>query len=294
MTFLQLVAHLFLLLLWTRLWVRPQQEFYFNPFLSGPTRLMDTIIGFLRPALMLPERMTALVLLLLFWAFQAVFFIRFGNTTWQLFGQAPLTPSDESLSWVVRLAYSGLRTAQFLLRVWTIYFFVRLIPPPPTRVTRAQEVFTFCTRPFSWLPLLVQPLVLFALYFALVFAATRTGSVIHFVRGEQSIPGIVVDGTVWAQFLKIGTLALMSFIAGLQMLIHVLIFLVLGGLTATIFGAQLFRAICNESVDALLGRFARKLVFAGGFDCTPLVAIIVLDVLSSAILVSLIKFLLSQ
>jgi len=284
MTYLRLAAHLFLLLLWTRLWVKPEREFYFNPFLSGATRLMDSVVGFLRPALMLPDRLTALVLLLLFWVFQTIFFAQFGGT-WNLsLGLIHFTPPSESLAWGMQFAYSGLHSAHVLLQMWTLYFFVRLITPP-NRTTRAQEAFTFFMNPFSRLPLLAQPVVLLALHFALLVVVIRIGAipfaVEDIVRKEaKAIPELFTGGHILVQVLKTGWLTMLSFTNGLQTLIWTLIFFLLGGMAMMLFGANLPTIICRESVDVLLGRFARNPTSVGGFDFTPMFFVIVVSLLS--------------
>ena len=284
MTYLQLAAHLFLLLFWTRFWVRPEQEFYFNPFLSGTTRLIDGIIGFLRPALMLPDRLMALVLLVLFWAFQAVFFVRFGKAWHIAFGMVYFAPPEEALSWGTQLACSGLRSAQFLLQVWTLSFLVRLISPP-TRTTRAQEVLAFLTSPFSRIPLLAQPLVLMALHVGLVLAVLRTAalpSVVDIVQGETTgIQHVLAGGSALGQLYHTGLLALMSFVSGLEALLYALVVFLFAGLATMLFGAKGPAIICRESADLLMGRFARNASSAsGGIDFTPLFFIIIVNLIS--------------
>ena len=290
---LQLAVHLFLLLLWTRVCVRPDREFYFNPFLSGTTRLMDRVIGFLRPALGLPERMTALVLLVFFWIFQTLFFVKFGKV-WQLpFGLIQFTAPGESLAWGMQFAYSGFRSAQFLLQVWTLYFFVQLITLPSSRATRAQEAFAFFMNPFSRLPLLVQPCVLLALHFALIFAIVRTDATTAYAMDDimlkemKAMPGVFTGVPLAVQLVKVVWLTVMSFTNGLQTLIWALIFFICGGLASMLFGANLPTIICRESVDVLLGRFARKSVPAGGLDFTPMFFIIIVSLVSGHLQVTL-------
>ena len=285
MPYLLLTAHLFLLLFWTRLWVKPAQEFYFNPFVSGPVRFIDSIIGFLRPALMLPDRLTALVLLLLFWAFQTIFFARFGGAPDMTFGEIILkTPIDEPLSWGMQFAHSGFRTAQFLLQLWTVYFFVRLIAAPNCE-SRAQEVFTFITNPFSRMHLLLQPFVLLPLHLALAYAVIRTGAFatvdISLNADTKTVQELFKDGPIWMQAARTGLLALISFTSALGSLLFTLVFFLFGGLITMLFRAQLPSMICRESTDLLMGRFARNSTAATtGLDLTPLFFIIVLNILA--------------
>ena len=284
MIYLQLAAHLFLLLFWTRCWVKPEHSFYFNPFLSGTARLVDTVLGFLRPALRLPDRLAAVMVLALLWAFQVMFFARFGKP-WQLtLGLVQFTPPTESFAWGLQFAYSGLYTAEFLIQAWTVYFFSRLIAAP-NRTTRAQEAFAFFTAPFSRLPLPLQPLLLLALHAALVFAVIGAGALPHFLdiaqdEGKAIPPEIFAGGSGWAQ-TKILWLALMSFASGLQTLMYTLIFFLFGGLAAVLFGAKTPALICRESADVLLGRFARNpATIGGGFDFTPVLFIIAVSLIN--------------
>ncbi|MCL1920192.1 MAG: hypothetical protein FWG50_03800 [Kiritimatiellaeota bacterium] len=285
MTYLQLTAHLFLLLFWARLWVKPDQAFTFNPFLSGTTRLVAVTLDFLRPALRLPDRLTALLALLFFWAFQVMFFAQFGTAWCMTFGLVQFAPTTETLAWRAQFFYSALYSAQFLIEVWTLYFFTRLIAPP-NRMTRAQEALTFFMSPFSRLPTFLQPIVLLALHAALVFAVTRTGAVPFFdleQEGKNIPSNLFVDGSLMAQ-VRILLLALMSFASGLQTLMYTLVFFLFGGLAAMLFGLQLPALICRESVDVLLGRFSRGSAAAGGMDFTPVLFMIVVNIISSQLL----------
>jgi len=296
MTYLQLAAHLFLLLFWVRLWRKPAQEFYFNPFLSGPTRLTDNILRFLRPALRLPDRPALLLALAFFWIFQALFFARFGKPWHITFGLIRFAPPEETLAWGLQFAYSGLHAMQFLLHVWTLYFFTRLIAPP-NRATRSHEAFAFFTNPFSRLPLALQPLVLLTLHFALAFAVTRTGALAHTGLTLQDTTTVASQMFTGAptpeQLLRIGGLAAVSFTSGIETLIYTIIFFILGGLFLTLAGAQTPSLIFRESVDVLMGRFSRNPNAAGGgLDFTPMLFIIVLSIISGNLQLTLSRLLL--
>jgi len=295
MTYLQLAAHLFLLVFWTRVWVKPAQSLTLNPFLSGPLRLGDTIAGFLRPALGLPDRMTALALLLFFWAFQAMFFIRFG-TAWRIsFGLIHFRPPGEDLAWGMQFAYSGLRSAHLLLQAWTLYFFTRLIAPRD-RSARAHEAFAFFMSPFSRLPLVLQPFVLLALHAAFAFAVLSTGVLLStgVAQGDAGRPvhALAMDGSALSLLLKVGLLAMMSFASGLETLIYAIIFFILGGLALTLFGAQFLSTVFRESTDVLMGRFARNpAVTGGGLDFTPMIFVFAVSFISGNMQVLLMKLL---
>ena len=300
MTYLQIAAHLFLLLFWTRLWVKPRQSFSFNPFLSELIRFSDNVVGFLRPALMLPDRLTALALLAFAWAFQAMFFVRFGKAWHLSFGMLGFVPSVESLPWGIQFALAGLSSAHFLLQAWTLYFLSRLIASPVRDETRAQEAFTFLMHPFSRLPLLLQPLVLLVLHGALVLAAVYAGALLQpgeftLQQFKSATPVHLLTGESAAiPLLKIGVLAMMSFAGGLETLIYTIIFFILGGLAMMLVGAQRLTMIFRESTDMLLGRFARHpAVTGGGLDFTPILFIFVVSFLNGNAQVLLSKLLLT-
>ena len=294
MTYLQLAAHLFLLLFWARLWVKPADAFSFNPFLSGPTRLTDNVLGFLRPALPLPGRLTPLAALALFWTFQAMFFARFSREWTMTIGVMQFTPPEGALSWGTQFAYSGLYTAQFLILAWTVYFFTQLIARPGHE-NRAQEAFTFFTAPFSRLPLFLQPFVLLALHAALAVTVVRVGTLPNLVElvqeaGGKSLPPEVFAGASVLTHAKIICLALMSFTSGLQTLMYTLIFFLFGGLAAALFGAKTPMSVCRESADVLLGRFSRNpAATGGGFDFTPVLFIIAVSFISGQLQLVLIR-----
>lgn len=284
MTYLQLAAHLFMLVFWMRVWVNPAQSFTFNPFLAGVARFGDRVVAFLYPALRLSGRPAAVALLVFFWVFQAMFFVRFGKAWQMTFGLFQFSLPGETLAWGMTFAHSGLYSAQFLIQAWTLYFFTRLIASPNSP-GRAQEVFTFFMAPFSRLPLLLQLFVLVALHAALVVAVIHAGalpSVLDLARtGDKPvITGMFSGGAFWV-YVKIGSLAMMSFVSGLQTLMYTLIFFLFGGLAAVLFGMRLPSLICRESVDVLLGRFSRSPAAAGGLDFTPVFFIIVVSLITS-------------
>ena len=296
MTYLKLIAHLFLLLFWTRLWVKSKQAFYFNPFLSGGARLTNAIVGFLRPALRLPDRPAALALLLFFWVFQALFFVKFGKPAKVSFGLVSFAPDGDPVAWGMQFAYSGLWSAQFLLHVWSLYFFARLIASA-NRATRAQEAFTFFTSPFSRLPLLVQPVVLLALHAALVVTVIRTGAtpfaVEDILRGDAvAVPELFTSGPALTRLVKIGWLAVMSFTNGIQALFLTLMFFLMSGIIMMLSGAKLPTAICRESADVLMGRFARKSTPGGGLDFSPVLFVLGVSLLSGHLQATLCKLIL--
>jgi hypothetical protein len=287
MAYLILAFNIVLLLFWIRLWSAPHKEFYFNPFLSGTIKTTDSILAFLRPVLYLPEQAAAAAILFFLILFKTILLLRLQGT-WTVtlgtfFHFTPLTAGDKISP---LLLFSLLHFAAFLLKLWTVYLLVRLITPP-FRTTRATEAFDFFARPFSRLPLLAQPFVLFALHAALAFTVSRTGALSTIGQITESAKPVVsspfLTGPLFAQLLKTGWLAALSFSDGLSMLTRALFILILGNLGAAVLQARGAVIICSEGVELLLGRFARNRIGGMGFDFTPLIFFFVVDMMYNSI-----------
>ncbi len=291
MDYLIFSFNLLLLLFWIRLWSAPSKEFYFNPFLSGTIKFTDSALAFLRPVLYLPEQAAATVILLFVILFKALLFLRLQvPLTIKLgtfFHFSPIVVGDRMSG---LLLFNLLHFAAFLLKLWTVYLLVRLITPP-FRSNRATETFDFFARPFSRLPLLAQPFVLFALHAALAFTVSRTGALSTLSQITESAKPITTSpflaGPLFAQILKTGWLAALSFADGLSMLTRALFILILGNLAAAILQARGAVIICSEGVELLLGRFARNRIGGAGFDFTPLIYFFVVDMMYNSICIGL-------
>lgn len=294
MLYLQLIAHLLLLLFWVRVWVRPANEFYFNPFLSGTTRFTDNILQFFRPVLMLPDQGAALVLLSFFCVFKTLFFMRFGPGVTLSFGTLfSFTPDAHATAFSLQVLYGAVQFALFVVRLWTLYFFVQLIAAPK-RLTRAAEAFAFFTRPFSLIPFILQPFVLVGLHFCLTVAVLNLG----FIPGtlttlipnpEAPALGLFLEGHPLHLFLRMGWLSLMSFGDGLMWMNNALLLCILGSFLSMLFGMKTVMLICAESVEVLLGRFSRRPTATGGIDFTPMIFYFIVNSLYAMIQIGLYK-----
>jgi hypothetical protein len=288
MDYLQLLFNILLLLLWVRLWSAPSKEFYFNPFLSGTVRLTDSVFAFLRPVLNLPEAVTAVLLILFTVAFKTLLIGRMGGQ-WSIpFGGLFLFSQPVAGEhWGPHFLYSALHFAAFLIRFWSVFLLVKLLTLQQ-RTSRAAEAFAFFSRPFSRLPLLAQPAVLVVLHVALAFAVSRTGTLSTIAQVGQEAQAVAVSpfmtGPLFAQLLKTGWLAALSFADALALLTRTLFILIIGNFGAAILQAQGAAIICHEGVELLLGRFARNRAATGmGFDFTPLIFFFVVDMMYNAI-----------
>lgn len=276
MIYLQLIAHLLLVLLWLRIWVRPANEFYFNPFLSGTTRFIDSILNFLRPVLMLPDQGVAFVLLAFFCVFKTLFFIRFGDGVTLTFGTIfAFAPDPQNSAFPLQVLYGTLQFALFLVRLWTLAFFGRLIAPPK-RLTRAREAFDFFTRPFSLLPFAIQPFILIGLHFCLTITILNLGFIpstltVLIQQPLASATDIFQMGHPLLLLLKTGWLSLMSFGDGLMWVNNALLLCLLGSFISMLFGLKTIMLICTEGIEVFLGRFSRRQPATGGVDFTPII-----------------------
>ncbi len=287
MLFLLIACHLLFLLFWIRIWSAPEREFYFNPFLSGTITLTDRILVFLRPALYLPEQVASLVILAVLILFKTLLFMRL-NFDWQMtlgtyFRFAPHGHAEHLLPLLV---FSLLQTLLFLVRLWTVYFLVRLITPQ-VHPSRATEAFAFFSRPFSKLPFIFQPVALLVLHGVLAFLFTRIGVPQLQSQTPDALPTLVqspfVSGSLLAQTLRISWLAALSFSDGLMLLTRSLFVLIIGNLIASLLHARGALILCSEGADMLMGRFARRATGGMGFDFTPLIYFFVVDFMYNGI-----------
>jgi hypothetical protein len=288
MIYLQLIAHLILVLLWVRFWVKPANEFYFNPFLSGTTRLMDAILNFMRPVLMLPDQVATLVMLAFFCVFKTLFFLRFGNGVILSFGTIfAFVPDPERDSFSLQILYGVLQFGFFLVRLWTLAFFVRLIAPPK-RLTRAREAFDFFTRPFSLLPTPVQPIILLGLHFCFTITILNLGFIPSTLPGlvqepQANVADLFLTGQPHLLLLKAGWLSLMSFGEGLIWVNNALILCLAGSFLSLMFGWKTIMVISTEGIEVFLGRFARRQTATSGIDFTPIIFYFIVYILYSMI-----------
>lgn len=281
---LQAIFNFAILLFWVRVWSTPANEFYFNPFLSATVRLTDSVLTFLRPVLRLPEQAAACAVLLVFGAFKTLLLGRLG-ASWSLtigsvFQFAPPAAGD---LWAPHFLYSALDAVLFFARLWTVYFLVQALSGQQ-RVSRASEAFAYFARPFSRLPFLAQPVVLLLLHGFLAVALSRTGVLTETLPGPAPEAGKAaaspfLTGPLFVQLLKTVWLAVLSAADGLALLTRALFILILGNFAAAIFQLGGLMVICHETVEMLLGRFARNRTLTGaGLDFTPLIFFFVANI----------------
>lgn len=287
MSYFILFFNILVLFFWVRLWSAPAREFYFNPFLSGTVKLVDSVLAFLRPVLYMPAQAASFCIMLFIMIFKTVALYRL-NGGWDItigtyFNFSPPAAANPAVAITL---FSFMQTALFLIRLWTVYLLVRLITPA-FRTSRALEALAFFCRPFSWTPFILQPLVLLALHGATALILVRTG-VLGIPPHPLAEPRAVtaspfLQGPFALQLLKTAWLAMLSFSDGLMLLTRCLFALIIGNLLAAVMRAPGLLLICNEGVEMLLGRFARRGAAGMGFDFTPLIFFFVIDLLYNGI-----------
>ncbi len=275
LTFLNTLTNLMLLLAWVRLWTRPSREFYFNPFLSGTSRLCDSVLDPLRAALRLPEAPIALLVMLMLFALRTLIISHLGGT-WicQLSPLFIFMAPENNGSWTPIFTFSALHAIAALLRFWGVYLIVRLITTN-YRANRAFEAFSYFTRPFSLLPLPLQPLLLLIGHLALVTTLLHLNlphsSAIGSSELTQHLISPIASSSTLAQIVKTLWLSVLSMSGSLATLTSALFILIIGNLITSILGIQNLMLICHEGAEMLMGRFARSVSPATtGLNFAPL------------------------
>ena len=293
MDYLLHAFHIIILVFWIRLWSASPNEFHFNPFLSGTVRATDAVLAFLRPVLFLPEQTAALTVLLFTLLFKTMLFWKvfggFGGG-WvlsigllsenRLFAFAPRAADGQ---FAPLLLFSALQAAAFIIRLWTVYLLVRLITPA-SRVTRATDALAYFSRPFSRLPFFTQPFLLLGLHAALALILTRTCA-LDIARPIQEAAGHpataaspFLAGPFYAQVIKTGWLAAISFADGLKIMMNALLIMILCNIAAMLLQLRGTSIISSEGIELMLGRFARRNPSSMGIDFTPLIFIFVVNI----------------
>lgn len=285
-----IASDILLLLFWVRLWTNPENEFHFNPFLSGPLRLVDGTTSFLRPILpFLPERLICLLILMFGLAFRAVLFFRLGFP-WSLTLGAvfAFTPTAEGLPGA--LVFSLLDFLFFIARFWSLFLLIQILTPVRRRERAAQALF-YAAQPFSLLRRWAQLIVLVAVHLFLVHEADSYGQfILPPLPTNLAIPPLSFNfGAEAAELLRLGWLTAASVADGLLAMRTCLLASVFGGLAAALVQNQGLRQVTQEAMDVLMGRFGRRPLQVGLFDLTPILFFVVINLihgfLSSTLLV---------
>ncbi len=263
-----------LLLFWVRLWADPGREFYFNPFLSGPIRLVDSVVG----ALGIPTKFTCLLMLAFGLMFRTAIAIRFGYV-WKISLGSIFFFTPKTFAFPHLLVFSVLDFLLFIARLWTAYILIGLITPPYRR-DRASQAFEFAVRPFSLLAPALR-IVLLAVVHLLIALELHMLVLRQSADFQMLDPGSISNGVrslpvahfpdALISLLKLVCMAAASFADGLNAMRGALVTCVIGGLAALLFRNQTFRQVFAEGMNVILGRFARVPIIGGMMDFTPLI-----------------------
>lgn len=273
---LLIVTNLFFLLFWVRLWMLPEQELYFNPFLSGPTRLTDRVVDFLRMALPFSGRLVCLLVLVFLLVFRGLALYQFApQWTWAIrvgssFAFVPHTPGLHAAC-----IFSVLDLLFFVARLWGLYVLTQLLTPVLRR-DRASEVLHVAALPLSTLQRWMQVLLLLLVHAGLIYELTWVGAVT--LALPPGVPPPAAHPTsvpACHQLAHHAWLIVLSLADSLRAAQACLVAFFIGGFAALFIQNATLNAISNDGINVLLGRFARR-IMAGLFDLTPIVYYFVL------------------
>jgi hypothetical protein len=276
---LLVVIDLLLLLFCVRLWVSAEREFYFNPFLSGPMRLVDNTISFLRPVTLgLPAKFVCLLIMAFGLLFRALVFSRFGFP-WRIALGTLFTYVPLQAGLAGSISFSILDFLFFIARLWSFYLLVQLITPV-MRHDRASQAFHFSALPFSILKRPAQFFVLICVHFLLVLELSRYGKFIPPELPQTSyVPPTVDVPSQWVPMIRMAWLTAASLFDGFMAMRNTLLVLVFGGLIAMFIQNFALRQISQEAMHVTMGRFANRPVVVGMFDLTPIIFFVVINIL---------------
>lgn len=268
-TFL-LVTDLLLLMFWVRLWSQPDKDLYFNPFLSAPTRLTDRVLDFLRPALPIPGRLTALLLLAFFLVFRAVTLQHFlVDEPWVLTlgTHVHFLPREPGASGA--MTFSVLHFLFFVARYWGVYLLIQFLTPIPRR-DRSSQAFAFAALPLPLLRRWMQLLLLLAVHGLLVLELSRVGFI---PPTAPDAPPHAIEAAVLpsgpVSLRNLVCLCLLSVADALTMAWQLMFALLVSSFVAAMLQNAALLAISNEGVSTMLGGGRRRLI-VGFLDLTPL------------------------
>ncbi len=289
MDFFQTTINLLILVCVAYILAARRPTFSFNPFVSGPMQGIERLLDYFRSALRIPNILIGLLLIALLLTISTMLPYRTGRppeldlAAGNLFVFHAGEAAGLSGYWHVSL----LKTLLFFIRLWSVFFIVNLITPRE-RTTRAFDAYTFYAAPFSRLPILSQGIALLLAAFLIAFAAIHTlqpnppDAALAETLGAGGITGLFTDASLPIRILRFVWLSLLVIIDSLRIINQALLALLIGNLVCALFQWQVGGLLCMEGVYMLLGRFARKSPSAGGIDLTPLIFMILVNMLHVA------------
>ncbi len=277
------LSNLLLLLLWLRLWRVGAREFTFNPLLSGPMRLVDAMIDFLRPVLIgLPPQAIAAVTLLFLLLFRGVLLSQSGDGWTIIIGMSygrALPVGD----WPACMLFSITAFFGFLIRLWGLGFLVAVMTPLPRR-DRVSEAFAQFTRPFSLLSRWSMALVLIGLHLLFVVQLQHTGNPLtgQMPGGGELLPLALDWSRPLLAMMQLSWLTALSLAEIFKYAYGAIMGVVLANLVAAIMQNHGLQQLLREAVLFLLGGFGRRPLMIGLIDLSPLAYFFAMNILYGA------------
>lgn len=271
--------NILLLFFWFRLWSRDDRSLFFNPFLAGITRVTDSVFHFLRPAFLgLPARGVAVIAILLLLALRAFAAPR-APAGWLLrIGFELREPHTSQL--ISFLAFTLLSFAIFLFKLCGLsLLFLR--PDSGTDGQRTTSAFHALTQPFTSIPFYLRPPALFVFGIAIGVAVNMAGQPANSPTDAalSAFGSLSPAGISPALIVRCAVSAVAGWVDVLALLVQLMIGLIIGSWVALFTGAPAVAGFCREWTDFLLGPMRRYPLQVGSLDLTPIIFIVLLNVL---------------
>jgi hypothetical protein len=247
MTYPNLLIHLALLFLWCRIWTDDDRDFFFNPFISGPMRVVNRVLDVLRaPLPFLPDRVLAAIALLAALALKA----------------AVSKPAGETNPFYhLHLVVEIIAFLIFAFQIAAINAILLLMSP--RRYGRAGQVADLFARPVGWirpaaLQLLVVPVA--------IFLCCQLSNIAWFRVSIIRVELFMQYSLSKTMFISV----ILHFLNTLQVWSKCTLLAILASWAGLIMPRSLVAAYGRDFCSLLLGRFSGSLV-VGMMDLTPLV-----------------------
>lgn len=281
MQYISVILNMFMVILLVRICSAPDQETFFNPFVSFTNSRLNKLIEFLKPALALPEKATLAIILIFLFFFKSLLISRLKLETGISFGEVfRVLPPEGMPEHISLLLFSLLGTISFILKFWSFYFLISLIGTTGKN-SRASQAVRFYAKPFSVLPFHFQPFILLGAHVILAFIAVNTGNLISTPiggKGIETATNPIAAAPLIIGMIKTVWVGLLAFCEGLSAMISVLFTFIIGSLVATLMQKPNIAMLCREGMDLVLGRFSRGRTPQAGLDFTPLIFFFVVSI----------------
>jgi uncharacterized protein YggT (Ycf19 family) len=273
------VVNAVLLILWLRIWTEEDRAFVFNPYMAPMARASESVIIFLRPVFgALPPRLVAAAAVAFLLVFRG-FTISLSSPGMVRLGFELKAPGGGVWNCV---AFSALSFGVFIFGFWGICLLYLRPFSSRAHVSHTQDAMRFLGRPFTDLPMAARPFALLAFGILLAYLLNISG------RTIPGFPQAIADSVHGRPpSLSVPALAV-SALAGIADLLPAIrsltVVLIIGSLVALFAGSSAISFFCRDWIDFFLGPARRFPIRIGMFDLTPLIFIILLNVIHNLLL----------